>query len=151
MRTLSAVLCAVLVGGTVLLSAVPASAAARPRFVKIQADARGADRRTNASLNAEFVVLKNTGTDDADLTDWTITFGRKTFRFPSFILPSGSSVKVHTGSGRDDRNDLFWGRSAHVYPNRGTYALSLYSAMPIGLEDTCSVSDFPDGSVNGRC
>ena len=147
----SAVLCAVVALGALILPAGAASAAERPRFVSIQADAPGRDRRTNASLNAEYVVLKNLGTDRADLSGWTIRSGSKTFRFPDFSLAAGATVRVHSGSGRDDRNDLYWGRRAHAWANSGTYALGLWSDFPIAQKDTCSVSDFPSGSVNGRC
>jgi hypothetical protein len=48
------------------------SAPAKIRITKIYFDSPGDDTGSNTSLNAEYVVIKNTGTTRKALTGWTL-------------------------------------------------------------------------------
>ena len=85
--------------------AAPASAAIR--ITKIYFDSPGADTGSNTSLNAEYVVIKNTGTTRKTLTGWTLRdASRHIYKFPTFRLGAGKSVKVHTGKGANTLGNL---------------------------------------------
>ena len=109
-----------LAAGIFLLAfASPASAAIR--FTKIQYESPGADTGSNASLNAEFVVIKNKGTRAKILTGWKLIDKRtppeadRIYRFPTFKLRPGKSVKIHTGKGTNTATDLYWGKTTYVW------------------------------------
>ncbi|ABK14397.1 competence-like protein [Methanothrix thermoacetophila PT] len=77
-----------------------------------------------ANLNEEWVKIENIGKIDVDLTGWSISDEQEhTYVFPDgFILRSGASVKVHTGTGNNTQEDLYWGRSVPVWNNDGDSA-----------------------------
>ncbi|WP_081937797.1 lamin tail domain-containing protein [Streptosporangium roseum] len=58
----------------VLAPAVPAQAAALPavQITKVYYDSPGSDLRSNASLNGEYVTIKNTTRQAIDLAGWTL-------------------------------------------------------------------------------
>jgi Lamin Tail Domain/LGFP repeat len=76
-------------------------------------------------VDAEEVLLHNGGDEDVDLTGWALTDALThagapfSFTFPSFTLLSGLDVAVHTGSGTDDGQNLFWGRTEAAWNNKG--------------------------------
>ena len=39
--------------------------------------------------------------------------------FPNFTLELGQAVTVHTGSGVDNKTDLYWGSNRPVWDNKG--------------------------------
>jgi len=101
--------------------ASPASAAIK--ITKIYFDSPGADTGSNKSLNAEYVVIKNTGTRRKALTGWTLRdASQHVYRFPIFRLGSGKSVKVHTGKGANTLGNLFWRSSSYIWNNDGDTA-----------------------------
>jgi len=101
--------------------ASPASAAIR--ITKIYFDSPGADTGTNKSLNAEYVVIKNTGTTRKTLTGWTLRDASKhVYKFPIFRLGAGKSVKVHTGKGINGLGNLYWRSSSYIWNNDGDTA-----------------------------
>ena len=68
-----------------------------------------------ATIN-EVVVIANTGLADQDMTSWTLeneVSGTDTFTFPGFTLLEGTSVRVHSISGLDDADDLYWDGGDH--------------------------------------
>jgi hypothetical protein len=73
------------------LTAAPAHAAGGLQFRKIQYDSPGSDRGSSASLNAEYVVIKNTASTARSLTGWTVRDAQ------NYIYTSG---KVSLGAGR---------------------------------------------------
>ena len=113
-------LLAVMAGALVLLSAAPALAA-----IKIQTayfdPYRGPDPNTNAGRNKEYIVIRNTGSHAVSLTGWTLsdkarpTTPSHVYKFPRFTLGGGKSVRVHTGKGRNNRTDLYWGSNVYVW------------------------------------
>ncbi len=120
MRTLRLTLVGLL--SFALVGAVAAPAMAAIKFTKIQYESPGPDTGSNESLNAEFLVIKNTGTRAKQLQGWkvkdlrdSLEGGNITFTFPRFRLRPGKSVKLHTGQGAKTGTDLYWGRSAYVW------------------------------------
>jgi hypothetical protein len=81
----------------------------------------GPDPDTNRGRNQEYVVIRNGGRRSVRLTHWTLRDLARTnqaahvFRFPSFRLRPGKTVRIHTGSGRNTRSDLYWGSSVYVW------------------------------------
>lgn len=94
------------------------------KFGVIQYDSPGRDTGSNASLNAEWVTIKNTTSRARTMTGWTLRDSEgNVYRFPSFTLRAGRSVRVHTGDGRRDGNDLYWGQESYVWNNSGDTAI----------------------------
>jgi hypothetical protein len=89
--------------GLAMLALVPAAGAAI-KINKIYFDSPGSDTGLNSSLNAEWIRLKNTGSTGRYLTGWTIrdTSGH-VYRFGTYRLRAGYTVRVHTGSGSNTR------------------------------------------------
>lgn len=113
----------VALGGTVAVSA-PASAATPPiRIVKIQYDSPGSDSGGNTSLNAEYVVLKNTTRSARSLTGWTLRDKQGfTYKFPKFTLKAGATVTIHTGKGKATGSHRYYNRTWYVWNNTGDTA-----------------------------
>ncbi|WP_406841838.1 lamin tail domain-containing protein (plasmid) [Streptomyces sp. AHU1] len=103
---------------------VPASAAdPRPyrqavEISQVQYDSPGRDDRSNRSLNQEWVEITNNSRHSVNLDGWTLedTDGH-TYTFDHYRLGRRSTVRVHTGIGRDSRTDLFQDRRAYVWNN----------------------------------
>lgn len=75
------------------------------------------------NLNQEWVEVNNQGEADLDLAGWTLTDQQNhTYAFGNFTLTAGASVKIHTGSGSDTINDLYWNRTSSVWNNSGDMA-----------------------------
>jgi hypothetical protein len=106
-------------------AAVPASASIRPHqprptviLGQIQYDSPGRDDRSRRSLNAEWVEVTNTGRHAVNLDGWTLSDrDGHTYRFENLRLDGRSTVRVHTGTGRDTRHDVYQDRRAYVWNN----------------------------------
>jgi len=61
-----------------------------------------------SNLNGEYVTIRAED-GHVDLSGWKLTdqLGY-VYTFPSFVLYSGTSVRIHTGSGTDTAADLYW-------------------------------------------
>jgi PKD repeat protein len=103
--------------------APPPPEAARVEFVwPFHYDADGDDA---ANLNDEYFTLENTGTEPVDLGGWTVSNERgAVFRFPDgYRLTVGAVVFVHSGTGIDSGNILFWGAVAPVWKDDSDIAV----------------------------
>ncbi|MGX1855184.1 lamin tail domain-containing protein [Streptomyces sp. NPDC055299] len=90
----------------------------------IQYDSPGRDDRSNRSLNAEYVTVKNTGRMAVNLRGWTLSDrSGNTYRFGNVWLNGHSQVRVHTGIGRDTRGDLYQDRRNYIWDNTDTATL----------------------------
>ncbi|MFG2985592.1 lamin tail domain-containing protein [Streptomyces sp. NPDC048258] len=134
-RLLAAVLAA---GALVGAAAIPAAAHDDDRrdhrgrnssivIGDVQHDSRGRDRdrgRDDRALNREWVEVKNTGRHSVDLRGFTLTDrdGNR-YRFRDFRLDGRSSVKVHTGQGRDTHRDVYQDRRHQIWDERDTATL----------------------------
>ncbi|WP_230209041.1 lamin tail domain-containing protein [Nostocoides sp. HKS02] len=132
LRRAAAVLC--LMGLTVGVGAVaaPGSADATTPAVKIsfvRYDSPGPDTGTNASLNSEYVVIKNTTTTARSLTGWTLRDRTGyTYRFPTFTLRAGATVAVRTGKGTATATNRYYNHSWYIWNNTGDTAYLRNSA-----------------------
>ncbi|MFE9112263.1 lamin tail domain-containing protein [Streptomyces collinus] len=116
-------------GALVSVVTLPASAADhRPERPKVQIsavqyDSPGRDDRSNRSLNREWVEITNTGRRAVNLDGWTLhdEDGHK-FTFDHYRLDGRSTVRVHTGIGRDTDSDLYQDRRHYVWDNRSDTA-----------------------------
>ncbi|MGW2785966.1 lamin tail domain-containing protein [Streptomyces populi] len=104
--------------------AVPASAAdPRPyrhsvEISRVQYDSPGPDDRSNRSLNQEWVEITNYSRHGVNLDGWTLSDADgHSYTFDHYRLGGRSTVRVHTGVGRDSRTDLFQDRHAYVWNN----------------------------------
>lgn len=80
---------------------------------------------------------RNTGPTDRNLGNWLVRdLANWCYRLPAgFTLKAGRYVRIHTGKGTDDGNDLYWGRGWYVWNNTGDRATLKNRA----------------GDVKGRC
>lgn len=128
-----------------LLPTLPtANAATSPpvRFSHVQYDSPGTDSGSNSSLNAEWVKVTNYSSHARTLTGWTIRdTSSHVYRFPTYTLRPGTSVRLHTGRGTNSRTDLYWHQSNYVWNNTGDKAILKTRAGSI--VDTCSWRDGP--------
>ncbi|AXI77641.1 lamin tail domain-containing protein [Peterkaempfera bronchialis] len=139
-RISAAIAVAALGATTGLLTAGPAEAAGSVHLTKIYYDSPGKDTRSNASLNAEYVQIKNTTSKAVSLRGWTLVdASRHSYVFPSFTLKPGKTVTVHTGRGSNTAAHLYQQRRAYVWNNdRDKATLKRASGA---VQDTCSYND----------
>ena len=68
------------------------------------------------TLNAEWVVVRNAGTESLNLSNWQLKdSGRNVFVFPNLTLNGGGAVQIHTISGTNTVIDLYWGETEPVW------------------------------------
>ncbi|MFE3607328.1 lamin tail domain-containing protein [Streptomyces goshikiensis] len=91
---------------------------------EVRNDDGGRGDRFGRALNREWVEVKNTGRHAVNLRGYTLTDEQgNRYRFPDFRLDGRSSVKVHTGQGRDTRHDLYQDRRRQVWDDSDTATL----------------------------
>lgn len=135
-RTVAAVSAAV-AGCAALLTAGPAQAAGSVHLYKVYYDSPGSDLGGNASLNAEWVQLKNSTATSVSLKGWTLTdASNHRYTFPAVTLKAGAIVAVHTGKGANNSAHLYQGRAAYVWNNDKDTATLRRSTG--GVQSTCS-------------
>ncbi|MEF8801354.1 MAG: lamin tail domain-containing protein [Halolamina sp.] len=88
------------------------------RVSEIHADAEGDDRENR---NDEYVVLKNIGDEELELSGWTVSDeADHTYTVPDGTsLAPGETLTLHTGSGTDGDGHLYWGAGSPVWNNAG--------------------------------
>jgi hypothetical protein len=139
-RAVGLALVGVLLAGGLLAVQPSASAAPCVRIYRIWYNSPGPDNGSNASLNAEWIQLKNYCRTGRSLTRWNIQDAvRHTYVFGDFGLGGGRLVKLHTGRGKNTATDVYWGRRAYVWNNDKDTAY-LYNRRG-GLVDTCSYNN----------
>jgi competence protein ComEC len=75
------------------------------------------------NLNDEWVEISNLGSADANLAGWTLEDAQNhSYSFPDISLKAGAAVKIHTGTGTDTAEDIYWNRSTSVWNNDGDVA-----------------------------
>ncbi len=77
--------------------------------------------RDEENLNDEYVVIKNINTTSIDVTGYHINDeANHTYYFPEgYIIGAGTIVKIHTGSGNNTKNDLYWNNDYPIWNNNG--------------------------------
>jgi hypothetical protein len=126
-----------MVAGVALAPQAVAASTSGARMTAIYFDSPGSDGGSNASLNAEWVRIRNYTSSRRTLTGWTLRDAAShIFRFPAFSLAAGATVRVHTGSGSNTASNLYWRSSRYIWNNTGDSA-SLRNAAGT-LVDRCS-------------
>jgi micrococcal nuclease len=86
-------------------------------IVDVHYDAAG-DDRTN--LNDEYITMENGGGTMVVLTGWQVRDSDGfAYIIPETAISPGDGIILHTGSGTDNRTDLFMGSPAPVLNNNG--------------------------------
>ncbi|MFJ4525234.1 lamin tail domain-containing protein [Streptomyces sp. NPDC088810] len=126
---------AALLTGTLL--STPAEAAGGVKIHHVWFDSPGSDNRSNKSLNAEWVQLKNTSGAAVSLKGWVLKdASNHKYVFPNVKIGAGKYLKIHTGSGSDTASDKYQDRRAYVWNNdKDTATLTRASGSKV---DTCS-------------
>jgi hypothetical protein len=139
MHVLSRAMLALLVVAAVAATTAPAASGAI-RITKIYYDSPGRDDWSNASLNDEWIRLRNTGESSRQLRDWSIRDAvGHVYWFDSLRLGAGRTVTVHTGDGSDSAAHRYWGSGNYVWNNTGDTATL---RRPNGARaDRCSYDD----------
>jgi hypothetical protein len=107
----------------VAFAAVPAEAAGPIKIHRIYFDSPGPDHGSNRSLNAEFIVLKNTGSRARSLRGWRIRDAAgHSYSFGAYRLGAGKKVTIHTGRGANRPRHRYWRQGWYVWNNDGDTA-----------------------------
>jgi len=118
---------------------VPTAAqAATPTVMitKVYVNSPGSDTRSKKSLDAEYIVLKNTTKKTINLSGWTVRDRSKhIYKFTSLNLGAGKSVTLHTGSGTNTSANRYWGSHNYIWNNSGDKA---YLRRTTANIDTCT-------------
>jgi hypothetical protein len=112
-------------------------------------DSPGSDLGSNASINAEYVRIKNTTRHRITLAGWTVhDSGRvHNYRFGRLTLRASATVTLHSGVGHDGPHVRYWGEHEYVWNNDGDRATVRNAAGR--RVDTCGYSTSDDPQV--RC
>ncbi|MGW7366544.1 lamin tail domain-containing protein [Streptomyces sp. NPDC054841] len=91
---------------------------------QVQHNSPGRENRSNRSLNAEWVEVTNAGRHAVNLNGWTLSDSDgNRYRFNHLRLPARSSVRVHTGFGRDTHRDVYQDRREQIWDRHDTATL----------------------------
>ena len=125
MRRTPLALAPAVAAGLLLAPALPAEAAPPVKIYLTHFDSYGSkkDDYTNASLNDEYVVLRNTTSTARSLTGWTVRDRTGfTYKFPAFTLRAGATVTIRTGKGTASTTNRYYNRTSYVWNNTGDTA-----------------------------
>jgi len=105
------------------------------RIVDIHADAAGDDRENR---NDEYVVFSNAGSEDLDLSGWTVhDEADHEYTFPDgTTLGPNETLTLHTGSGEDGGGDYYWGQGSPVWNNGGDTVIVQNESGSVIIERT---------------
>jgi hypothetical protein len=115
----TALAAALVTGGGVAVGAPSADAAAcGVKIKKIYYNSPGSDLGSNASLNGEWIQLRNGCATGISLNGWKIKdLVGHTYTFGSYTLAGGGLVKIHTGKGTNKATDRYWGQTWYIWNN----------------------------------
>ncbi|MFE2736255.1 lamin tail domain-containing protein, partial [Streptomyces sp. NPDC059349] len=89
----------------------------------VQYDSPGFDDRSNYSVNREWIDVTNTSRHSVNLDGWRLSDeDGHTYTFHHHRLGGRSTVRVHTGIGRDTYRDVYQDRRNYVWDNRSDTA-----------------------------
>jgi hypothetical protein len=136
-RTVLAVVAAVVSVAASVLVATPATAAGGVIIYRAYYNSPGTDDRTNASLNAEYIQLRNTSSVAQVVTGWTLRDKQNhVYKFPTTRINPGQYLTVRTGKGTNNATTRYWGSGNYIWNNTGDTA---YLRTPTGaLVDSCA-------------
>ncbi|TVZ83145.1 lamin tail domain-containing protein [Streptomyces sp. BK340] len=119
--TAAAAVAAALVGAVALPASAADRASAYPDRAQVvigdvQSSLHGRYERSNLALNREWVDITNNGRHGVNLSGWTLSDrDGNTYTFRNYWLGGRSTVRVHTGVGRDSSTDVFQDRRFSVW------------------------------------
>jgi hypothetical protein len=117
--------------------AAPAQAAGGIMIYRAYYNSPGSDRGTNASLNAEYILLKNTAATPKWLNGWTLRDkANHVYKFPATRINPGKYLYVRTGRGTNNASTRYWGQKWYIWNNTGDTAYLRNTAG--ALIDSCS-------------
>ena len=148
-RTIAAAV--LLLGTFTMLGSTAAQAATSPVAIhEIFYNSPGPDRGSNASLNAEWVQLRNSSGHSVTLTHWTLRDrAGHVYTFGTYRLNAHGSVKIHTGKGSNTQTNRYWGHSWYIWNNNGDGA-TLKNAKG-AVVSRCSYADPGETSAFKIC
>jgi Lamin Tail Domain len=121
----------------ITINVIPAQASPALQFRRMQYDSPGKDTRTNASINAEYVVIKNTSSSSKSLTGWTVRDASShVYTFGKFTLAASATVTLRSGKGTNTKWTRYWGSGNYIWNNTGDKA-TLKNAAKTTI-DTCT-------------
>jgi hypothetical protein len=107
----------------------------------------GKDTWSNASLNAEYVVVRNATSTPKCISGYTLAdLAGHLYTFRDLCLGGYAAVTLHTGRGTDTGTDRYWGSRNYIWNNDGDEA-TLRDASG-SLVDDCS---WPAGTAAVAC
>lgn len=119
MRPLPLTLAAIAATATLTITALPAQAAPSIEIVKIYYDSPGSDRGGNASINGEYIDIRNNTRRTVRLGGWTVQdASRHRYVIPDgFRLGAGKTVRLRSGKGTNTSKTLYWSYRWYVWTN----------------------------------
>lgn len=115
-----------------------ATAAPAVRIYRVWYDSPGKDTRSNASLNGEWVQIKNQTRSSRSLRGWSLRDrSGHVYVFGAYTLRPGKTVKIHTGRGKNTASQRYQGKRTYVWDNRDSVSLRTAAGR---VADTCSWS-----------
>lgn len=125
--------------GGVAMTAAPAQAASPIQIKKVYVNTPGSDLPvSNSKVNAEYTVIKNTGTTTKSLTGWTLRDqSSHVYKFGTFKLGPGKSVTVRNGKGTNTSTTRYWGSGYYIWNNSGGDSATLRTSTGSPV-DKCS-------------
>ena len=97
---------------------LPANGIRAIRIDSVNANPPGDD------AEGEYVVIQNDTSTPTNVLNWTLRdAANHVFKFPSYVLLPGFDVKVWTGVGTNDAENLFWGHHEGIWNNTGDTAI----------------------------
>src|SRR3954453_3824531 len=134
---------AALASGVLLAPDALGASSSGARITAIYFDSPGADGGGNTSLNGEWVRIKNYTSTRKTLTGWTLRDKQNhIYKFPTFNLAAGATVRIHTGSGTNTASNRYWRQSWYVWNNTSDTAYLRNAAGT--LRDTCTYTSAKD-------
>ena len=130
MRIRSLLLSAITAFAVTVVPLSSADAASAIRFVKAYVNSPGSDTGSNASLNAEYVAIKNFGSVTYTIAGMKVrdnTGYTYTFKAGTKIAP-GATIVIHTGQGTETYSHKYYGYTWYVWNNAGDKARLLKSS-----------------------
>ena len=125
------------------VTAPPVEAASCVSISRVYFDSPGSDTGSNTSLNAEYIQLKNRCSTGKSLSGYTIKdAANHTYRFGTYTLRAGSTVKVHTGRGSNTAANRYWQQTWYIWNNTGDKAVLRTSGGTV--VDSCSFTGAGD-------
>lgn len=120
------------------LVAAPAQASTPSvTFTRVYVNSPGSDNRSEASLNAEWVRLRNNTSKTVQLKGWTVRDkAGHVYTFSSFTIKSHVTVYLHTGKGTNTTTNRYWGSGNYIWNNGGDTAYLKNTGKT--TIDTCS-------------